>query len=416
MQILYYIIFLILLILSAFFSSAETAVLSLNKIKLNLNAKKNNPKAIMLKNILKKPEEFLATILIGNNFVNIGAASISTVLFNHILPFKEELSLLISTFTTTMVVLLFSEILPKSFAFQHSEKLSYAYIYPIRFVRFLFYPLARLTSSLSHFLFRGRSGADVKKSLSTEEIKHFLASELYSYSPETLRMLNEIIDIAEKDIKSIMTPRMNVMAVEESEGMNGLMKMIREKRISKIPICRDNLDNITGVVYTDQLLPTILERDIKTLNLREISAKPLFISEYSTLHYTLREMKMQKQRMAVIVDEYSSTLGVMTLNDIFREILGDIEIGHSPVWKMGENRYAVSGGLTVEEINYKLNLNLPARKEYTTMAGFFNYHFGGMPREGSSVRLEKIHLKVARMQRRRIDKLLLDLNPKPEKK
>jgi putative hemolysin len=410
----YIIIYILSIFFSAFFSSAETSLLSLNKVKLSLKANKKNRKAILLKKILKNPEEFFSTILIGNNFVNIAAASISTVVFTRLITASEELVLLGSTLATTIIILLFAEIIPKSYAFRYSERLSYLYAYPIKFFNYLFYPLVKITSFFSSLIFRKSPSSTEKKELTTEEIKHFLSSEtsLLRYNPESLRMINEIIDIAERDIKSIMTPRMNIVALEESAGMDELAQIILGKKISKVPVYRDNLDNITGVIHTARLIPPLMAGELQQLTLKEISVKPIFVSEYSSLHYVLKKFKGHELDIAVVLDEYGAAIGILTINDIFREILGEIEIGPQSIRRAGQNRFLVKGGLPLEEVVSRLGVQLPERKDYTTLSGMFIYYFGKFPKQNSRIKINDLHLTVTRMGKRKIDQLLIELPPK----
>lgn len=407
--VLHIVFFIVLLVFSAFFSSAETSLLSVNMIKLNLKAKKKKKKAVLLKKILKNPEEFFSTILIGNNFANIAAATISTVLFTRLLKANEELVLLVSTVVTTVVILLFGEITPKSFAFRYSERLAYLYVYPIRFCTFLFYPLVKITSAISNFIFKKGSPRIEKKDLTVEEIKHFLSSEtqLFSYNPESLRMLNEILDIAEKDIKSIMTPRMNIVALEETAGSDELIKIIADKKITKIPLYRDTLDNVTGIIHMDKLIMVLVTGQLKTTKLMDIAVKPIFISEYSSVNYALKEFKQYGLNIAVVLDEYGSTIGILTLSDIFREILGEIEIGSHPIRRLGDNQFLVKAGMSVEEVNFKLNIQLPEKKDYTTLSGMFIYYFGKLPKENAIIKINDTVLQVKRMGKRKIDEILV---------
>jgi CBS domain containing-hemolysin-like protein len=413
MLLLYALIFILLVFFSAFFSSAETALLSLNKIKLHLSAKKKNKKARMLEKILEKPESFFSTILIGNNFVNIGAASISTVLFTRFLVSNEQLILLTSTLVTTIIILLFAEIIPKSYAFRHNEKMSYLYVYPLKFFAYLFYPMAKVTTFISNLFFKKDNAPPGEKELTLEEIKHFLTSQskLFRYNPEALRMVKEIIDIAEKDIKSIMNPRLNIIALEENAGIDELKKIILGKQITKIPIYADNLDNITGIIHTDDVLYTLLEMpaaiDINRLDLKKLTRPPIFISEYSSLNYAWKQFKKHKQNMAVIIDEYGSTIGILTLNDIFKEILGELEIQQPSIRKTGKNTYLVNGNTSVDEVNEQLHLHLPDKPDYTTMSGLFIYHFGKFPKEENKIKIEDTLLVVKRMGKRKIEEIRL---------
>jgi CBS domain containing-hemolysin-like protein len=224
-------------------------------------------------------------------------------------------------------------------------------------------------------------------------------------------MVKEIIDIAEKDIKSIMTPRLNIIALEENASSAELKKIILGKQITKVPIYADNLDNITGIIYTDDVLYTLLEMpaaiDINRLDLKKIIRSPIFISEYSSLNYAWKQFKKHKQNIAVIIDEYGSTIGILTLNDIFKEILGELKIQQPSIRKTGKNSYLVNGNTSVDEVNEQLHLHLPDKPDYTTMSGLFIYHFGKFPKEENKIKIEDTLLVVKRMGKRKIEEIRL---------
>ncbi len=404
--------FVVLILFSAFFSSAETSLLSLDKIKLAHKVKKKNKKAVLLIKILKSPDEFFSTILIGNNLANIAAASLVTILFSRFLRVNENLILLLSTVCTTVIILFFAEIIPKTYAFRFSEKLSYLYAYPIKFFKFLFFPLVKIISFFSNFFFRKKMLKLDQKEFSPEEIKHFLESEIqfFKYSPETLRIVHEIIDIAQKDIKNVMTPRPKIIALEADSDLNQLKEIILKKRITKIPLYKDNLNNITGVIYTDKLLFELINCDFQDLKLVRISEKPVFISEYSSLNYVLKEFKRNRTNFAVILDEYGSTIGIITLNDIFREIFGEIEIKRTPIKRIDSNTFIIEGYLAVEDLNAQLYLDLPEKKDYTTLSGLFVFHFGRFPRADATITIKNIQMKVKKMGERKIEKIWLKKN------
>ena len=413
MVLLYISIFILLVFFSAFFSSAETALVSLNKIKLHLGVKKKNKKARILEKIMEKPEAFFSTILIGNNFVNIAAASLSTVLFTRLLVTNEQVTLLISTLAATVIILLFGEILPKSYAFRHNEKISNLYAFPLQFFTYLFYPLAKVTTSISHLLFKRTGAPPGEKEFTLEEVKLFLTSQsnLFRYNPETLRMVKEIIDIAERDIKSIMTPRLNIVALEENAGIDELKKITREKQLTKIPLYANHLDNITGIIHTDDVLYPLLEMtagiETNRLDLKKLTRPPIFISQYSSVNYAWKQFKQHKQNIAVIVDEYGSTIGIITLNDIFKEILGELTIQQPSIRKTGKNIYLINGNTSVNEVNEHLHLHLPLKPDYTTISGFFIYHFGKFPKEENKIKIEDTLWVVKRMGQRKIEEIRL---------
>ena len=413
MTIIYGGVLIVLVFFSAFFSSAETALLSLSKIRLAHRAKRGHRKAIVLKKTLSKPDEFFSTILIGNNLVNIAAASISTLLVSKWIVRNERLVVLVSTLCTTVVILIFAEVIPKTFAFRASEKLSYLYAYPIRFFKWVFYPFVKAISVLSRAVFKGTPSAADKKEFSPEEVKHFLESEiqLFKYSPETLRIVHEMIDVVQKDIKSVMTPRPDMMALDEGAGLEELRRIILENNVSEIPLYKGNLDNITGILHTENILNGLLSRGRGRLDLRRLASKPIFVSEFSSLNYVLREFKRRGMKMAIIIDEYGATLGHVTINDIFSEIFEELELRRPPVKQLGRNRFLIEGQISVEEVNARLDTDLPERKDYATLSGLFIYHFGKFPESGASITIDRNRLQVKRMGERKIEEILLIILP-----
>jgi CBS domain containing-hemolysin-like protein len=406
-----------LIILSAFFSSAETSLISLDKIKLDHKADKRNKKAILLRNFLKNPGEFFSTILIGNNLVNIAATSLSTILITEFVVRDKNLIFLYSTLFTATIILLFAEIIPKTYAFRYSEKISFFYVYPIKFFKHLFYPFVKTISLFSNLFFRRESKKIMKKEFSVAEIKYFLESEiqLFKYNPETLRMINEIIDIAQKDIKSIMTPRLSIISLEENSNIEKLKKIILEKRISKIPIYRGNLDCITGIINSNDMVSFLMKDNLENLDLKKISREPIFVFEYSSINYALKEFKKHKLNIAVILDEYGATIGILTLNDILKEVLGEVEISRKPIKEVNKNTFLIKGDIAVDEVNDQFGLALPERKDYTTMSGMFVFFYGRLPKINSKIKIENNILMVENMAERRIEEIRLIINEKSVK-
>ncbi|MEN8222598.1 MAG: hemolysin family protein [Acidobacteriota bacterium] len=401
---LYYLLpFVLLVLFSAFFSSAETSLLSLNSIRLNHKAKKGSKKAKLLLSILKNPDEFFATILIGNNVVNIAAASISTIFFTKIFINDERMILISSTVFTTLIILIFAEIIPKSYAFRHGDRLSSLYALPIRFFSIVFYPFAKVFALLSSLLIPGK-GKKKKKDITTDELKHFLASEVqfFKHNPDNLKMINEILDIGERDIKSIMTPRVDMIALDIADNLENFKKTIIDEGITKIPLYKNSLDNIVAVIYLKKIFPSIISKDIKKARLTDLAEKPFFISEYSSINYVLKEFRKNSQDLAVVLDEYGTTIGIITLNDIFREILGEFNIGKSSIEQIGEGIYLIRGELPIEEVNDQLNIELPMKKDFTTISGLFTYYFGRMPKTGSILNIGNCILEVEKMGDRKI--------------
>ncbi len=416
MLIIYGLIFILLIMLSAFFSSSETSILSLNRIRLEHKAKKNM-KAKIIHNVLKKPDSFFSMILFGNNLVNIAAASISALLTAKILNLGEELTLFISTIITTIIILFFAEIIPKTYAFRYSEQMAYLYAYPIRILSFVFAPFVYFITKISN-LFVPKKSENIKNKLSIEEAKYFLKTEieLFRYNPEALKMVNEIMDLSDRDIKGIMTPRTGIIAIKESLGIDELKNILLQKKVSKIPVYKDNLDNIIGILTLKNIIHELMCIDLKKIKINEVMKKPIFVSEYSSIKYVLDEFRKMKKDMAIVLDEYGVTIGLLTINDIFKEILGEVEFEKKSIMKLSERVFIIEGSCPVEELKNKFELDLRESKDYTTISGLFIYHFGKFPKKNDFVRINKCLLKIEKMGKNKIEVLKLVLNEEGKKK
>lgn len=403
-------LFLLLVLASAFFSSAETSVLTISRAQLGHRAKRRDRPAMLLARLLERPEEFLSTILVGNNLVNVAAASVATYLLSRFFPGSQGTLLVVSSLLTTLILLVFGEITPKSYAYRHAEKLAFLYARPVRFFAVLFSPLVKALSLLPAVFFR-RQGAKAwgRKELSLEEIKHFLSmeSQLFRDHPETLRMLTGILDVSQKDIKAVMTPRVAITAVREGSRPAELRRILLEKGFSRIPLYRGKLDNITGIIDSRLLLRAMLSQDLERIDLRQVAARPIFVSEYSSLNTLLNEFKKHQLNLAVVLDEYGSTIGIVTLGDVLRGVLGDLEVRGRGIQKLGGNAFLAKGSLPVEEVNTELELDLPERKDYTTLSGLFIYEYGRLPQENARVQVKNCLLVARKMGRRKIEEVVV---------
>lgn len=267
----------------------------------------------------------------------------------------------------------------------------------------------KILSLISRILIRKRSDrAWAKREFTIEEIKHFLSNEthLFTYSPENLKMINEIIDISQKELKAIMTPRTSIVALEENAPITELKQLLNEKKFSKIPIYREKLDNITGIIHPHSLLAALMETDFKILQLKNIASKPIFVSEYSSLNYILKEFKKHKLNIGIVLDEYGVTIGLITLSDILRETLGDIEIGEAKnIKRLKKNVFVLLGSTPIEEVNSQLEWDLPEKKDYTTISGMFIYHYGKFPAENARIHISPYLLIVRKMGKRKIEEI-----------
>lgn len=413
MEWLYPLVFFILLVFSAFFSSAETALISLNQNRLKHKASLKDRRAQQIVKLLNKPETLISTLLVGNNIVNVAIASLATVISSHWLSGDEQWIVLVSTTGTTLVLLTFGEIIPKSLGYRHRDLLSGFYARPVHFFELLFSPVVIIFSFLSR-VFMGKAGHNTSKHLSLMELKHLMASEveIFSHEPDILMMINEIIDLSERDVKSVMTSRLDMVAISANEGLEGIRRVVLEKRINNIPVFRDNSEQVIGVVMAKQLLNPLLSGKGSSLTLIDIMTPPLFVSEFSSLRYVLDQFRRHRTHFAVVIDEYGATLGVVTQSDIFQNILGNLDLISSPVQRVSRRVFRIMGNLAMDEAVTLLPVEIEGKKDYSTISGFFIYHYGRMPKEGARMRHNGAVWIVEKMEGLRIEKIKLILDRK----
>ena len=413
MEWVYIAVYIVLVLLSGFFSSAETALISLNEIRLRHKSSRGDRRAKKLLALLRKPESLFSTLLVGNNLVNVAVASVTTVISSRLLRGNDQWVVLVSTAMTTIVLLTFGEIIPKSMAFRHREQLANLYVAPVRFFHALFFPAVLIFSYLSR-AFMGKRSSGSSRRLSLLELKHLIASEvdLFRNEPATLRMVNEIIDLADRDVKSVMTSRVDIVAISASEGLEGFKRIVSEKRFHTIPVFRDNSEQVIGVVSAKKLITPLLSGKGESLSLADVIDPPLFVSEFSTLRYVLGQLRRQKTHFAVVVDEYGTTLGVVTQTDIFQNILGNLDFFASPVQRVGRRVYRVMGNLAMDEAISLLPVPIEEKKDFATVAGFFIYPYGKMPREGARLRYGGAVWIVEKLDGLRIERLKVILEGK----
>jgi len=399
-------LFLLFLALSAFFSSSETAFLSVNPYTLEYLDKKGSKRARLIRKTLISLNELLSTILIGNTLVNVAAASIATSIFVR-LSSDPNKAVLLATLATTLLILIFGEINPKIIAAHRPIKLASLYIYPIRLISMLFFPLTKFFSLLTNlFLPREeRTSHLFAHRLSEEEIRVVISSGAKGISRLRKKMLAGVLDLSNRPVKEIMIPRTQVRALEIDSSLSEVIRTIKECGFSRYPVYRETIDNIEGVFHAKDILPIL--RANQEFNLRSLLRPPLFVPELASIEKVLLQMQEQAIHLALVVDEFGSFEGIVSLEDILEEIVGDIRDEYdrqAEVWyqKLSENEYIIKGTASIKEINEILNLGIPEKKDYTSLAGLFLYHYGHLPEEKASVRINSLLFTVEKMNRRHL--------------
>ncbi|MFW5979775.1 MAG: hemolysin family protein [Halanaerobiales bacterium] len=404
-----YIMLLVLLFLSAFFSGSETAFMALNRIKIRDEAEKGNKKAKKIDALLQNETKLLTTILIGNNLVNIAASSIATSIA---IDFFGNKGVGIATGVVTFIILLFGEITPKSLGNSKSEryaKLAAPYLY---LMQRIFLPIVNFFAWLIKIMV-GEENLVSSAFLSEEEIRRFVnVGEKEGVIKETEKeMIQSVFDFDDIQVKEIMVPRIDMVCVSRSSNIEDVVELAVEKGHSRIPVYEEVIDDIVGLIYVKDLLSMLLE-DKKGKSSRTIDdfLKPIyFIPETKPINTLLAEMKARKEHMAIVLDEYGGTAGLITIEDLLEEIVGDIQdefdLEPKMIEKIDENTIKVDARVDIDKINEILSQPLLDEEDYETISGFVLHFLGYLPEEGEIIELENLKIEVDKISEHRIEKL-----------
>jgi putative hemolysin len=410
-------VFIIFLFLSALFASSETAFIAANPYAIDALVKKGSGRGRIVKALLSRVDRFLATILIGNTLVNVAAASVSTFVFVSFFPEDHNKAVLLATLTTTVLLLVIGEINPKTFAAHHPLKVALLLAYPVRMFSVLFYPLAKALTLMTGLLFPQSRETEAARTLNEEEIKLLLSTGIRGLSTLRKKMISEALDIGSRPVKEIMVPRPEIKAVDSSLAPAQVVEVVLASPHSRFPVYRGRLDNIEGVLHSRDLIPYLV--DYKDINLASLLRKPFFVPESASIEKVLLQMQENSVHLVFVVDEFGNVEGIVTIEDIIEEIVGDIQDEFDPraqEWfsRVDAATFVVAGAAPLKAVNQRLPVRLPERKDYTTLAGFFLYEFERIPREGDVLDARDYRLTVERMNKRHISLVRLRLKTGPE--
>ena len=406
------IILVVLILLSGFFSASETALTSFKTTDLEDVEKSNKKTAHLLKKWLKSPNEILTGMLLGNNIVNILGSSIATALAINIMG-NSPRSLAIVTGVMTVLILIFGEITPKIMAKNNARYFSKVVIAPIYYFGVLMKPLVKILMWTSILI--GRIlGVEVK----TESIM-FTEEDLISFvnvgeaegiiEEEEKEMIHSIVGLGETNAKEIMTPRTSMFAVEGNKTLDDIWDEMIEAGFSRIPVYEETIDNIIGVLYTKDVL-NYLKANSTNTQVKELVREAYYVPETKSIIEILQEFKSKKVHIALVLDEYGGIGGVLTIEDLLEEIVGEIrdEFDHEEeetIKEIDENRYEVDAMLDIETINKNLAIELPISEDYESLGGLLMSELGKIPSIGDIVEFEDVKLVVIQVEKMRVSKV-----------
>lgn len=404
------VIVIILLSASAFFSSAETALMTSNKLRMRNLAENGDKRAAKVLKVTENTDKMLSAILIGNNIVNLTASSISTALTLKI--FGSKL-VGIATGILTFLILVFGEITPKNVASKNAEKMALAYIGVISFLVTLLTPVIFIVNTVAKFVISifNKNGDD-NNAVTEEELRAMVE---YSHEEgiienEEKKMIVNVVDFGDTVAGDIMVPRVDMVMVDEKSSYEEILQVFREERYTRIPVYEETPDNVIGILNVKDFL---LIEDKENFVMKELLREPLYTYEYKKTSALMMDMRKTGANIVIVLDEYGITAGLITLEDMLEEIVGEIRDEFDAdedegITKVSDLEYLIDGSTNLDDINDRIGLNLSS-EEYESIGGLIMEKLGRLPVEGEIINFDNIVLTVKKMDHARIEKVCLKL-------
>ncbi len=407
--------------ISAFFSGSETAFLALQRVRLMHLVRSGVPRAQRVFRLAENPERFLSTVLLGNNLVNTAAAAIGTAIVISLLG-NVGSSIIIATGGVTILLLIFGEILPKTFAARHAEGFALTVVRPLQFVEWALWPLVQALRLLTTLVSK-LTGATNNPSLVTEqEIRSLISigKEAGAVESSEAEMLEKVFHFGDNPVSEIMTPRPEIVSIEQQTTLRQFLNIYARNYHTRFPVFSDSIDNVVGILSVKDVLKAqgedVLQMGDDVTNLLRPAH---FVPETKTVGSLFSELQAQGQSMAMIVDEFGGIAGLATLKQLLSVIVGPVgEEGQpleTPFSSVDENTFILDAGMTITQLNGQLGLDLPLG-EYQTLAGFLLERLGHVPETGEYMNYNSLRFTVQRMEGVKIEEVeVLRLAPVQER-
>ncbi|MBN1069290.1 MULTISPECIES: hemolysin family protein [Clostridium] len=401
------VILIILLMLSAFFSMSETALMSINKIRLRHMVEEGVPGAKLVEKLTEDPNKLLGAILIGNNIANIAASGLATVLATNIFG---PTGVGIATGIMTVLVLIFGEITPKSIAKQRSDSVALKVGKPIKLIVTIFKPFVYIFTAISSFFIK-ILGADPKATepfITEEELKTMVGVSEEEGVLENVEkeMIFNVFDFADLQVKDVMVQRVDVTALDSESTYDDVLKIIKEEQFSRIPIYNQTIDDVIGILNVKDLL--MLENPRENFKMTKYIREPFYTFEFKKIVELFKEMKKERNHIAVVLDEYGGTVGIITIEDLIEEIVGDIEDeyddANTSIEVIKENEYIVDGSVRLHDIGDLIGTDMES-DEFDSVGGLIIGELGRMPEEKEEIECDNMKFIVENIDKNRIKKV-----------
>ncbi len=398
----------ILLIGSGFFSASETALMSLSKIRIRHMQEEGVKGAKLVASLTEDPNKLLSSILIGNNVVNIAATSISTSLFLEL--FKGN-GVAISTAVMTVLVLIFGEITPKTIAANSSEKVAIAVSKPIQLIIFILKPVVWVFNIVTGVIFK-LFGVDNKNNqpyITEEELKTMVnvGHEEGVLEIEEREIINNVFEFGDMQAKEAMIQRLDIIGIDVNESYENIIKTFRNEQFSRIPVYNESMDDIIGILNIKDII-FLSDEEISNFDIKKYLREPFFTYEFKKISQLLEEMKVSKSQMAIVLDEYGATSGLVTIEDLIEVIVGDIEDEYDDeveeIQVIKEDEYIVEGSTKISDVNELIGINLES-EEFDSIGGYIIGHLKRFPEQNEVIEVDSIKVCIESLDKNRIKKI-----------
>lgn len=403
------IIFLIVLLIgSAFFSASETALMSLSKIRIRHMQDEGVKGAKLVSSLIENPNKLLSSILVGNNVVNIAATSISTSLF---IGLMGEKGVALATAVMTVLVLIFGEITPKTIAANNSEKVSLLVSKPIKAIIFILRPIVWIFNIITNIIFKlfGITNKGAKSFITEEELKTMVnvSHEEGVLEMEEREIINNVFEFGDMQAKNAMVQRIDMVAIDMEDSYDEIIQVFKTEKLSRMPVYEETIDDIVGILNIKDII-FLSDEEIESFDIKNYMREPFFTYEFKKITQLLEEMKLEKSQMAIVVDEYGGTSGLLTIEDLVEVIVGDIEDEYDEeedeIQVIKEDEYIVDGSTKIGDVNELIGVNLES-EEFDSIGGFIIGHLSRLPEENEVIEVDNIRFCIESIEKNRIKKI-----------
>ncbi|KAK2334584.1 hemolysin [Clostridioides difficile] len=403
------IIFLIVLLIgSAFFSASETALMSLSKIRIRYMQDEGVKGAKLVSSLIENPNKLLSSILVGNNVVNIAATSISTSLF---IGLMGEKGVALATAVMTVLVLIFGEITPKTIAANNSEKVSLLVSKPIKAIIFILRPIVWIFNIITNIIFKlfGITNKGAKSFITEEELKTMVnvSHEEGVLEMEEREIINNVFEFGDMQAKNAMVQRIDMVAIDMEDSYDEIIQVFKTEKLSRMPVYEETIDDIVGILNIKDII-FLSDEEIESFDIKNYMRDPFFTYEFKKITQLLEEMKLEKSQMAIVVDEYGGTSGLLTIEDLVEVIVGDIEDEYDEeedeIQVIKEDEYIVDGSTKIGDVNELIGVNLES-EEFDSIGGFIIGHLSRLPEENEVIEVDNIRFCIESIEKNRIKKI-----------